>query len=66
MAVRLLADIRAHLAHTGTPPSVFGKQAAGDGHFIRRVEQGKVPHLRTIDRVYGYMTRHAQPKRRAR
>jgi hypothetical protein len=47
-AAKLLVDI---------DRTTFGKEAAGDGHFITRVEGGKLPRLDTIDRVYRYMDR---------
>lgn len=54
-AAKLLADIEAYRARVGIDRTSFGKQAAGDGHFIKRVEAGKLPRLDTIDRVYRYM-----------
>jgi predicted transcriptional regulator len=57
IAAKLLADIEAYRARVGIDRTAFGKQAAGDGHFIKRVEAGKLPRLDTIDRVYRYMDR---------
>jgi ABC-type nitrate/sulfonate/bicarbonate transport system permease component len=37
------------------PPPDATVKAAGDGHFITRVEEGKIPRITTIDRVYAYM-----------
>ena len=67
-AARLLHDINAYLELTGTNRTSFGLKAAGDGHFIARVENGKQPLVTTIDRVYAYMDKHtkAVPSQRKR
>lgn len=57
IAAQLLADIEAYRALVGIDRSAFGKKAARDGHFIARVENGRLPRLTTIDRVYRYMKR---------
>jgi len=56
-AAKLLVDIEAYRARVDIDRTTFGKEAAGDGHFITRVEGGKLPRLDTIDRVYRYMDR---------
>jgi predicted transcriptional regulator len=64
-AAKLLADIEAYRARVGIDRTNFGKEAAGDGHFIPRVEGGKIPRIPTIDRVYRYMdgkTKAVRPK----
>ena len=55
VASKLLADIEAYREKYGLDRTRFGREAAGDGHFIRRLELGKIPRLPTIDRVYKYM-----------
>jgi predicted transcriptional regulator len=66
---KLLADIEAYRLRVGIDRTNFGRKAAGDGHFIARVENGKVPLLSTIDRVYRYMDRNTKavipPQRKA-
>lgn len=57
MAAKLLADIEAYRARVGIDRTAFGKKAAHDGHFIARVEAGRLPRLTTIDQVYRYMRR---------
>ena len=57
IAAKLLADIEAYRARVGIDRTAFGIKAAGDGHFIQRVEGGKIPRIPTIDRVYKYMER---------
>lgn len=64
-AAQLLADIEAYRARVGIDRTTFGKEAAGDGHFITRVESGKLPRLDTIDRVYDYMRRKSSAVRKA-
>jgi predicted transcriptional regulator len=66
-AARLLADIEAYRARVGIDRTAFGKRAAHDGHFIARVEQGRLPRITTIEQIYKYMerttsaVRHAKP-----
>jgi predicted transcriptional regulator len=55
VAAKLLADIERFRARVGIDRTAFGVKAAGDGHFITRVEEGKIPRITTIDRVYAYM-----------
>ena len=55
IAAKLLADVEAYRQRVGINRTDFGKQAAGDGHFIPRVEEGKIPRITTIDRIYAYM-----------
>ena len=55
IAAQLLADIEAYRDRTGINRTDFGLQAAGDGHFISRLERGQIPRIPTIDRVYAYM-----------
>jgi len=57
IAAQLLADIEAYRARVGIDRTNFGIQAAGDGHFITRVEEGKIPRIPTIDKVRAYMDR---------
>ena len=57
IAAQLLADIEAYRARVGIDRTAFGIAAAGDGHFIPRVEGGKIPRIPTIDKVRAYMDR---------
>jgi predicted transcriptional regulator len=57
IAAQLLADIEAYRARVGIDRTNFGIEAAGDGHFITRVEEGKIPRIPTIDKVRNYMDR---------
>jgi predicted transcriptional regulator len=57
IAAQLLADIEAYRARVGIDRTNFGIEAAGDGHFITRVEEGKIPRIPTIDKVYAFMAR---------
>jgi predicted transcriptional regulator len=69
IATKLLADIEAYRARVGIDRTAFGVKAAGDGHFISRVEEGKIPRITTIDRVYAYMdgkTKAVTPKEAVR
>jgi hypothetical protein len=64
-AAKLLVDIAAYRDRVGIDRTTFGKEAAGDGHFITRVEGGKLPRLDTIDRVYRYMDSKTKAVRKA-
>lgn len=55
---RLLDEIEQHLRATGMKRTIFGLKAVGDGHFIARLEEGREPRLRTMERVRGYLARH--------
>lgn len=56
---KLLLEIEAHMRATGTKRTMFGLRAAGDGHFIARLEQGRKPTLETIDKVRAYLKEEA-------
>ena len=56
-AAQLLADIEAYRALVGIDRTAFGKKAAHDGHFIARVEAGRLPRITTIEQIYKYMDR---------
>ena len=57
IAAKLLADIETYRTRVGIDKTKFGLEAAGDGHFIPRVERGQIPRIPTIDRIYAYMER---------
>lgn len=57
IAAQLLTDIEAYRARVGIDRTAFGKRAAHDGHFIARVENGRLPRITTIEQVYKYMKR---------
>jgi len=60
IAAQLLADIEAYRARSGLTRTAFGRKAAGDGHFISRVENGKLPRMTTVDRIYRYIARRTR------
>ena len=51
--------ISAFLASTGISPTRFGKLAVGDPHLVRRMERGRSPTLRTVDRVLAFIADYA-------
>lgn len=51
----LLRDIENYLDLTGISRTAFGLEAAGDGHFIRRLESGREPRYATITRVRRFL-----------
>jgi hypothetical protein len=64
IAAQLLADIEAYRLKVGIDRTNFGIEAAGDGHFITRVEEGKIPRIPTIDKVRAYMDRKTKAVRK--
>jgi len=61
---KLLAEIEAYRARSGLDKTNFGLLAVNDGHFITRVEAGRVPKLQTIDRVRDFMDRETKAVRK--
>jgi len=62
----LLADIEAYCARSGTDRTTFGKMVANDGHLISRMEQGRTPTLKMIDRVRAFIdskTKATRPRK---
>ena len=65
IARQLLAEIEAYCRLTGTDRTAFGLEAVNDGHFITRMEHGRIPKIPTIDKVRAYMagkTKAVTPK----
>jgi hypothetical protein len=56
-AQRLLRDVKHFLRRTNMPRTTFGVNAAGDGHFVARLEGGREPRHATIERVRRYLDR---------
>ena len=59
----LLNQIAAYRRKTGIGRTQFGLIVANDGHFIRRLEGGRLPRLPTLDRVRAFI-RHKPVKTR--
>ena len=56
--VRILLDeVETYRAKTGCTRTTFGKLAAGDGHFIKRLEEGRMPMFSTIDKVRWFIAK---------
>ena len=53
----LLNQIAGYRLKTGIGRTQFGLIVANDGHFIRRLEGGRLPRLPTIDRVRALIRR---------
>ena len=63
-AQALLDDINAYLKLTSTDRTAFGLEAVNDGHFIKRMEQGRIPKIPTMDKVRAYMARKTKAVQR--
>jgi len=66
----LLSDIANYLSRSGIDRTTFGRQAMHDGNFIPRLEAGRQPTFKTIDRVRAFInkrtkavTRSSHPRR---
>jgi hypothetical protein len=63
-AQELLDEIEAYCKLTGTDRTQFGLEAVHDGHFIARMEQGRIPKIPTADRIRAYMAKKTKAVRR--
>jgi hypothetical protein len=63
-AQALLDEIEAYCKLTDTDRTQFGLEAVNDGHFIARMEQGRIPKIPTADRVRTYMAKKTKAVRR--
>lgn len=63
----LIARIDSYLARTGMKPSRFGRNAAGNSMFLKRMKEGKVT-LSTLQAVSDYLDRadRSEAKKKAR
>lgn len=50
-----LQKIEEFLAKSGMPPTIFGRQAVGDGNFLRELRNGRSPSLRVAERVESFI-----------
>lgn len=60
MAQQLLDEVLTYCKVHGLDRTAFGLEAVHDGHFIRRLEAGRIPKIPTMDRVRSYMTKNAK------
>ena len=63
---QFLAAVEDHLRRTGTKPSEFGRQAAGDPSLVLSLRRGRSPTLATADRILAFIReqREGPPRRR--
>ena len=47
--------VEEYLERTGTKPTEFGRQAAGDPSFVLALRRGRSPTLATADRVLAFI-----------
>jgi hypothetical protein len=62
--VKLLAEIKAHLAKTGMAETTFGRKVVNDGKFIKRLEGGGQLFPATSQRVRDWMRANKPPRKR--
>jgi hypothetical protein len=53
----LLSEIEAYRARARMDRTAFGLQAVKDGNFITRLEHGRVPTFKTVDRVRAFIAK---------
>ena len=58
-----LSRVEAFLLRHGMPASRFGRDAVGDGSFVRNLRSGSSPRLVTVDKVDAFMRARSQAKR---
>jgi hypothetical protein len=63
-AQHLLDEINTYCKLTGTDRTHFGLQSVNDGHFIRRMEQGRIPKIPTMDKVRAFMAKRTKAVRK--
>src|SRR6185436_18853526 len=63
---KLLNEIAAYRLKTQLGRTQFGLIVANDGHFIKRLETGRMPRIPTIERVREIMARKAVKAKGAR
>jgi hypothetical protein len=59
---QFLDAIEGYLARTGTKPSKFGRQAAGDPSLVLSLRRGRSPTLATADRILAFIQRQERPR----
>jgi hypothetical protein len=53
--MNLLTIVERHLRKNGTPPSRFGREAAGDPRLVFDLRRGREPRPATIARVRAFI-----------
>ncbi len=64
----LLREIEEFRIRADLDRTTFGLRAVKDGNFIPRLEQGRIPTIKTIDRVRAFIdhnSKAAKPRRKA-
>ena len=56
----LLIEIEAYCARSQITPTKFGKIAMNDPNFVHRLNDGRTPGLRTIERVHAFIAKHSK------
>jgi len=59
-ARQLLDEIEAYCKLADIDRTTFGLEAVNDGHFITRMERGRIPKIPTIDKVRAYIARNSK------
>ena len=60
----LLIEIEDYCAKSGVNRTGFGLKVLNDGHFISRVEGGRIPKIKTIDKIHTFINGKTKAVRR--
>ncbi len=63
IAQQLLDDVLAYCTTHELDRTKFGLEAVNDGHFIRRLESGRIPKIPTMDKVRAYMAKKIKARK---
>ena len=58
------AAVEGFLDRTGTKPTEFGRQAAGDPSFVLSLRRGRSPTLATVDKVIAFIRKSDAAERK--
>lgn len=54
-----LSEIEQFLSKSGMSPTAFGRAAVGDPNFVPDLRNGRMPSLRLVERVSGFIEARA-------
>lgn len=54
-SVTILRDIEKYLEHSGTPPTVFGREVVHDPRLVGDLRNGREPRPHTVARIQAYL-----------
>lgn len=55
-AEQFIAQIDSYLERAKVSPSAFGREAVGDPNLVSDLKSGRMPNLRTVERITEFMS----------